>query len=123
MFSQFEQLEMLDLSSNQIDVLGNDSFARLTSLKQLYLGENHVHQIEPYAFTNASVQVLILESNRLTEIGKSMFRGARLLQQLSLKNNQVLLYSFPLVLYCYGWKFENYDKGQDSKTKKFLWKI
>lgn len=80
---------MLDLSNNRLEVLGNDSFANLASVKQLYLGENRIKQIEDYAFVNSSFVVIILESNRLEEVGKGMFQGATKLQQLSLKDNKV----------------------------------
>jgi Leucine-rich repeat (LRR) protein len=52
---------MLDLSGNRLEVLTNDSLAELASLRQVYLGENQLRAIEPYALANSSVQVTFFE--------------------------------------------------------------
>jgi len=51
---------MLDLSNNLIESLPNDSFTGLPALRQLYLGENKISQIQPHAFSaNSSIVILI----------------------------------------------------------------
>uniref|UniRef100_A0A0K0EP04 LRRCT domain-containing protein n=1 Tax=Strongyloides stercoralis TaxID=6248 RepID=A0A0K0EP04_STRER len=89
LFSSFTELEMIDLSSNKISRLTKNSFSHLQNLHQLYLGENEIIDIENGSFTNSSLIILILESNKLTDIKSDMFEGATKLQQLSLKNNKI----------------------------------
>uniref|UniRef100_A0A0K0FBG3 Leucine-rich repeat-containing protein let-4 n=1 Tax=Strongyloides venezuelensis TaxID=75913 RepID=A0A0K0FBG3_STRVS len=89
LFSSFTELEMIDLSSNKISILTKNSFSNLQNLHQLYLGENEITNIENGAFTNSSLIILILESNKLSDIKADMFEGAVKLQQLSLKNNKI----------------------------------
>ncbi|CEF60733.1 Leucine-rich repeat and Leucine-rich repeat, typical subtype-containing protein [Strongyloides ratti] len=89
LFSSFTELEMIDLSSNKINILTKNSFSHLQNLHQLYLGENEIIDIENGSFTNSSLVILILESNKLTNIKADMFEGATKLQQLSLKNNKI----------------------------------
>ncbi|VDK49177.1 unnamed protein product [Anisakis simplex] len=88
-FSSFEQLEMLDFTSNTLLQLPTDAFSNLKNLRQLYLGENRIAAIETGAFTNSSVVILVLNSNRLRQLNERMFDGLSKLQQISLKDNQI----------------------------------
>lgn len=80
---------MLDLTGNYLTELWENSFSNLKSLRQLYLGENHINSIKPGSFANSSVVILILNSNRLRKLQEGMFDGLTKLQQLALKDNQV----------------------------------
>lgn len=77
------------MSSNRISNLTAGSFSNLPQLRQLYLGNNRIMDIQTEAFTNSSITVLILENNQLKEVTEHMFKGMAQLQQLSLKENKV----------------------------------
>jgi Leucine-rich repeat (LRR) protein len=85
----FDQLEMIDLTRNQLMNIPRDAFAERRQLRQVYLGENRISQLESGAFRNTSIVILMLPSNQITHLTGTMFDGLTSLQQLSLKDNQV----------------------------------
>ena len=88
-FRHLSTLEMIDLTGNLIQTIPADAFADMQRLVQLYAGDNHIAQIEPNAFRNSSLIVLMMPSNRFTQLSADMFNGLGSLQQLGLKDNQV----------------------------------
>ncbi|MFH4974122.1 hypothetical protein AB6A40_000831 [Gnathostoma spinigerum] len=88
-FGSFGQLEMLDLTANLLIRIPTGAFADLPNLRQLYLGENRITTLEVGSFSNSSIIMLVLSSNRLRELNEGVFEGMNNLQQLSLKDNEI----------------------------------
>ncbi|CAL8295104.1 unnamed protein product [Lota lota] len=104
----------LDLSFNNISVLGCDDFANMTRLRILHLSNNHLSVLKNCVFRdvvnlkhlelqNSSItklngafknnmpnlQVLYLFNNQLTDLGHGEFKALNSLQNLSLQGNKL----------------------------------
>ncbi|XP_012325215.2 leucine-rich repeats and immunoglobulin-like domains protein 3 isoform X2 [Aotus nancymaae] len=85
---EFQSLETLDLSSNNISEL-KTAFPPL-QLKYLYLNSNRVTSMEPGCFDNLANTLLVLKlnRNRISAIPPKMFKLAQL-QHLELNRNKI----------------------------------
>ena len=92
-FLNLKQLETLYLDGNQIESIEIDSFNGLTSLKNLSLNRNKLKQLttnQNSIFYNLNkLMILELESNLLTSLNRSDFKGLINLSRLNLKSNSI----------------------------------
>ncbi|XP_017468504.1 PREDICTED: protein slit isoform X2 [Rhagoletis zephyria] len=107
-------VERLDLQGNNITVIFEADFQRLTKLRILQLTDNQIHTIEKGAFqdlvslerlrlnnnllkaipenlvsSSASLLRLDISHNIITTVGRRVFKGAQSLRSLQLDNNQI----------------------------------
>lgn len=88
-FIAFPNVETLNLEANKIDTVHAEAF-RLPLLKQLYLGHNEIKYVNERIFRfTPSLETLSLTGNRLTAIHARNFFYLPLLQLLDLSHNQV----------------------------------
>ena len=83
-------LRVLDLSYNSIKEVSNDAFINLEHIEQIYLENNLIHVVRPYAFTmNTKLSLLDLENNKVTEMSQEQLPTALtgLPLSVNLKNN------------------------------------
>lgn len=89
MIPGIDSMEEIDLSSNELTVITNDSFYGLTQLRSLNLANNNIKKIEPRAFnTLGGLEKLNLADNKLTHIDIAFGRLFNLLE-LQLENNNI----------------------------------
>ncbi|XP_077283829.1 uncharacterized protein LOC143909624 [Arctopsyche grandis] len=88
-FSTFPDTQVLDLSSNSIQMLDGDVFNSLTNLQALNLSTNMLETISPDMFKSLTkLRDLDLSSNMLTiNSVESPFKGLSMLRGLDLSNN------------------------------------
>ena len=68
-FVDFESLEQLDLSHNQLTKTDHNFFNGLKNLVRLYIGDNQITTIEDGAFDNLSELVVVgLNNNKLQKV-------------------------------------------------------
>lgn len=86
----FPNLEIFDLSYNEIEVIGENIFASLSKLKRLLLRGNQLQQLPLDVFRGLlSMQVLDLSSNKLETIDEEVFSDLVHLEKLVLANNRL----------------------------------
>ena len=90
-FGCFAQLEKLDVSQNQIDVLIQDVFSQLKLLKSLNLSKNRISNLGPNIFQDLSnLEYLFLKSingyRNPVRIDKDAFNGLTNLKELDLSS-------------------------------------
>ncbi|XP_045468541.1 toll-like receptor 6 [Harmonia axyridis] len=85
-----ENLEVLDLSHNDIIVLPENGLIGLKMLQTLYLQDNVISTLLDRAFAGLiSLTTLNMSSNSLVELPPELFRSSRLLTHLYLHNNSL----------------------------------
>ncbi|ESO88930.1 hypothetical protein LOTGIDRAFT_228902 [Lottia gigantea] len=81
----------IDLSSNNITVLDNNSFPSLPQLEHLYLNNNNINSLSTGCFDGVTNLVtLYLNDNNITVILSGIFSRLGSLQKLYLHNNNVV---------------------------------
>lgn len=89
-FNSAGKLEVLELSSNNLEKISARLFTALSHLLELNFYNNKIHQIEDFAFDGlANVRDLYLLVNRLTKIRRATFAGLRSLTMLNLNDNAI----------------------------------
>ena len=89
-FANFEELYVLDLSSNQISNIELSAFNGLNRLRYLYLQNNRISSLKPGVFSDIEeIKVLLLGDNQMTAIGLAQTSGLLDLTELGLENNQI----------------------------------
>lgn len=89
-FSFYRKLEFLDLSYNNLSVLGKKNFAAQRSLEVLRLGGNKIAEIEAHTFQGlTSLRILELDENHLDRIAGHAFAGLQALEMLVLSHNSI----------------------------------
>lgn len=88
-FVYLRYLEELDLQRNSLQFLGENTFSGLIGLKSLYLTNNDISVIAPNTFAGMRTLIrLDLSFNSLTQISGAMFGPNRLsLRKLFIRNN------------------------------------
>ncbi|KAL7306671.1 hypothetical protein TKK_0001346 [Trichogramma kaykai] len=82
-------IEILNVGENRIRELNNDTLARYTSLRYLYLADNFVQQVADQAFAPTYyLEALDLSKNGLLELPRSLFQ-LPFLRNLYLNDNQL----------------------------------
>ncbi|XP_011305455.1 leucine-rich repeat-containing protein 15-like [Fopius arisanus] len=89
-FAKFRQLELLDLSDNNLEILRNGTFEGLDELQKLWVFNNSVNNVEPETFSNLkNLRLLDLRLNRLETLSRGMFDGLSKLERLELFGNPI----------------------------------
>ena len=78
----------INLFSNRITIISNDSFAHQPELEVLDLGKNHIEIIEELAFNNlVNLKELWLDNNLIQSLPRNVFRHVSKLETLDLSDN------------------------------------
>ncbi|XP_051163645.1 toll-like receptor 6 [Leptopilina boulardi] len=113
-FKALTQIEMIDISLNQLKLISNETFCSLSNLvslnisynilqtindsfnecsldiKTLDISNNYIKQLTPYAFSKLKrLNVLDLSENEINTIVDKAFHGLRSLRTLDLSNNRI----------------------------------
>lgn len=88
-FESYPNLNLLDLSSNRLEIIEDDALGRLESLLKLWLSDNRLTKI-PKSLPR-SLNILVLDRNQITSFAKEDFVGMPKLKQLSLRGNKIVL--------------------------------
>lgn len=84
------ELVILDLSYNILKSIPDGIFASLESLKILYLNNNQLSELYPYAFSGLSrLQSLDLSNNRISHLPEQIFQQSSDILELYLQNNSL----------------------------------
>lgn len=87
-------IEILDFSDNKLQEIHADTLSGYTSLRFLYLADNHIYHIDEEAFTSfAYLQSLDLSSNVILELPNSILQLPSL-RKLYLRGNPILHKTF-----------------------------
>ncbi|XP_051240480.1 vasorin [Dicentrarchus labrax] len=89
-FKGLGELEMLDLSQNELAEIPDGVFEMLSKLKNLDLSSNHITHISKNSFSGlVQLERLYLYSNRIQSIHSEAFGGLEMLLELKLQGNQL----------------------------------
>ncbi|XP_059486565.1 insulin-like growth factor-binding protein complex acid labile subunit [Neocloeon triangulifer] len=86
-FESYPNLNLLDLSVNQLEIIEDDALGRLESLLKLWLSNNKLSKI-PKSLPRL-LNILILDYNQISAISKDDLVGLPKLKQLSLRGNKI----------------------------------
>uniref|UniRef100_A0A1I8ECL6 Leucine Rich Repeat family protein n=1 Tax=Wuchereria bancrofti TaxID=6293 RepID=A0A1I8ECL6_WUCBA len=88
LFQVFKNLEVLDLSENMLTKV--PSFKELSNLRQIHLRHNKISRVETLAFSsNRKLQLISLQSNKITAMSRNSFDSLDELVVLNLANNVI----------------------------------
>lgn len=88
LFQVFKQLEVLDLSKNQLTKI--PSFKELPNIRQVRLDSNRISRVETLAFSsNPRLQLINLQDNGISTISRNSFDSLDQLVILLLANNSI----------------------------------
>jgi Leucine-rich repeat (LRR) protein len=89
--SFYTNLQLLDLSANHLQTLGQRNLAQLQRLQQLNLDQNRIHRLETHSFEGlAHVRLLTIASNQLGELPSRALSSLTQLQRLDLSRNHIV---------------------------------
>lgn len=89
-FSGLEELELLDLSQNELEAVPDGVFEMLSKLKNLDLSSNHITHISKDSFSGlVQLERLYLHANDIQSIHLEAFDGLEMLLELKLQGNQL----------------------------------
>ncbi|XP_023286960.1 vasorin-like [Seriola lalandi dorsalis] len=89
-FKGMVELEMLDLSQNELAEIPDGVFEMLSKLKNLDLSSNHITHISKDSFSGlVQLERLYLHANRIQSIHLDAFEGLEMLLELKLQGNQL----------------------------------
>ncbi|XP_053184154.1 vasorin-like [Scomber japonicus] len=89
-FRGLGELELLDLSQNELAEVPDGVFEMLSKLKNLDLSSNHITHISKESFSGlVQLERLYLHSNRIQSIHMEAFDGLEMLLELKLQGNQL----------------------------------
>nr|XP_046228319.1 vasorin-like [Scatophagus argus] len=89
-FKGLEELELLDLSQNELAEIPDGVFEMLSMLKNLDLSSNHITHITKDSFSGlVQLERLYLHSNRIQSIHSEAFEDLQMLLELKLQGNQL----------------------------------
>ncbi|CAF1087367.1 unnamed protein product, partial [Brachionus calyciflorus] len=90
-FNQLLELLELDLSSNYIAKLENNSFNNLNKLEKLSLDTNQIEIVEPKAFDDlTNLTILDLADNQIYSFDSNCFNNLKNLRELTLSENNLI---------------------------------
>ena len=82
--------EVLDLSRNMLQYLGDSSLSWQAPIRELFLSHNKIRNISSLAFSNIlGVQVIDLSHNQIYSLQSGLFHPLSHLETLSLSNNHL----------------------------------
>ncbi|KAG8186035.1 hypothetical protein JTE90_004455 [Oedothorax gibbosus] len=109
-FVDLKNLKILLVNSNMISVLQNDTFKGLNTLQLLHLNENYLQEILPKVFIQLeSLELLDLSQNRIHSIDPEAFFGLKNLKTLLLRDNKLTI--IPSTPFQYVLKLYKLDLG------------
>ena len=83
-------LEILDLSNNQISILEPSLFRNLPRLKRLILSNNQISVLPPGIFNNLNLEILFLDHNQISVLPPNIFNNLEYsLKTLFLNHNLI----------------------------------
>ena len=89
-FNFYPELELVDLSSNQLVSIPARSFSSQRKLKELRMETNKISQLGEKTFSGLGrLEVLNLAHNLIDKLGNRVFRPLRRLKELNLRSNRV----------------------------------
>lgn len=89
-FKGLGELELLDLSQNELAEIPDGVFEMLSKLKNLDLSSNHITHITKDSFSGlVQLERLYLHANRIQSIHFEAFEGLEMLLELKLQGNQL----------------------------------
>lgn len=89
-FQGLGDLELLDLSQNELAQIPGGAFEMLSKLKNLDLSSNHMAHISKDSFSGlVQLERLYLHGNRIQKIDPEAFDGLEMLLELKLQGNQL----------------------------------
>lgn len=89
-FKGLGELELLDLSQNELTEIPDGVFGMLSKLKNLDLSSNHITHIQKDSFSGlVQLERLYLHANRIQSIHLEAFEGLEMLLELKLQGNQL----------------------------------
>ncbi|XP_042252939.1 vasorin-like isoform X2 [Thunnus maccoyii] len=89
-FRGLGELELLDLSQNELAEVPDGVFEMLSKLKNLDLSSNHITHISKESFSGlVQLERLYLHANRIQSIHMEAFDGLEMLLELKLQGNQL----------------------------------
>ncbi|XP_068607422.1 vasorin-like [Brachionichthys hirsutus] len=89
-FTGLDDLELLDLSQNDLAEIPDGAFEMLSKLKNLDLSSNPITHITKDSFSGlVQLERLYLHSNRIQSIHSEAFEGLEMLLELKLQGNQL----------------------------------
>uniref|UniRef100_A0A3Q1BK86 EGF-like domain-containing protein n=2 Tax=Amphiprion ocellaris TaxID=80972 RepID=A0A3Q1BK86_AMPOC len=89
-FNGLMELELLDLSQNELAEIPDGVFEMLSKLKNLDLSSNHITHISKDSFSGlVQLERLYLHANRIQSIHLEAFDGLEMLLELKLQGNQL----------------------------------
>ncbi|XP_070683921.1 vasorin-like [Pempheris klunzingeri] len=89
-FKGLGELEMLDLSQNELAEIPDGVFEMLSKLKNLDLSSNYITHISKDSFSGlVQLERLYLHANRIQSIHLEAFKGLEMLLELKLQGNQL----------------------------------
>uniref|UniRef100_A0A3Q0S1W5 Vasorin a n=1 Tax=Amphilophus citrinellus TaxID=61819 RepID=A0A3Q0S1W5_AMPCI len=89
-FRGLVELQMLDLSQNELTEIPDGVFEMLSDLKNLDLSSNHITHISKGSFSGlVQLERLYLHANRIQSIHLEAFEGLEKLLELKLQGNQL----------------------------------
>lgn len=87
-FEYLKNLQLLNVSCNSVKTLENDVFKGLTSVSVLDLSRNLLERIDRQVFTNLSqIKEVLLDRNRLEFLDWDLFLGLKSLERISVTFN------------------------------------
>lgn len=89
-FTGLGELEMLDLSQNELTEVPDGVFETLSTLKNLDLSSNYITHISKDSFSGlVQLERLYLHANHIQSIQSEAFEGLEMLLELKLQGNQI----------------------------------
>lgn len=89
-FKGLGELELLDLSQNELTEIPDGVFGMLSKLKNLDLSSNHITYIQKHSFSGlVQLERLYLHENKIQSIHLEAFEGLEMLLELKLQGNQL----------------------------------
>lgn len=89
-FKGLMELELLDVSQNELSEIPDGVFEMLSKLKNLDLSSNYITHISKESFSGlVQLERLYLHSNRIQSIQLEAFEGLEMLLELKLQGNQL----------------------------------
>lgn len=82
-------LNLVSLTDNYIEYIPSHVFPHNVNVKQIHLSGNQIRRIGGNAFNGLHLESMNLQNNSLSEVNKDMFKDARRILHLNLRQNKI----------------------------------